>query len=87
MNKIIYGIISVLIGYLLFILIIDASSKPTNIGLSLRPIESLDIYFFGFVWIMGNTGWVIGTLLLLAYLALFYFIGLWIYKKTHRIKN
>lgn len=81
-NKIIYGLLSVLVGFVAFILIVDISSKPTNIGVSLKPIGSLETYFFGFVWAIGDIGWVIGSIALVGFLALFYFLGLWIYKKT-----
>ena len=82
-NKIIYGLLSVLVGCIAFMLIIDTSSKPTNIGFSFKPIDSLEAYFFGFVWIMGSIGWVIGSLLLIGLLISFYFVGTWIYKKSH----
>jgi len=86
--KVIYGVLSILLGYIVFILMIDLASKPTNIGISLKPLESLEIYFFGFVWIMGNIGWIIGSLLLTVFLALFYFLGVWIYKRRNtRVKQ
>lgn len=82
-NKIIYGLLSVLVGVIAFMLIIDTSSKPTNIGISFNPTDSLGAYFFGFVWIMGSIGWVLGSLLLIGLLISFYFVGIWIYKKRH----
>lgn len=82
-NKIIYGLLGVLAGCIIFILGLDVMSKPTNVGLSLNPIESLETYFFGFVWIMGSVGWVVGSIFLLGFLALLYFLGVWIYRKSH----
>lgn len=83
MNKRTYGLLCVLTGYILFILIIDSSSKPTDVGISLKPIESLETYFFGFVWGLGNLGWLIGSVLLIGFLIVFYFIGVWLYKITY----
>ena len=83
-NKIIYGIISALFGYIVFILLIDLIGKPTNIGISFKPIESIEAFLFVFVWGMGNLGWLVGSILLIGYLALFYFIGVWIYNKTRK---
>ena len=79
-NKIIVGCIGSFIGYILFILLLDVISKPSNEALTLRPIESLETYFFGFVFTMGNIGWVVGSLLLIGFLVLCYFIGTWVYK-------
>ncbi len=79
-NKIISGSIGVLVGYLVFILIIDLLSKPNNISISLKPIESMETYIFSFVYSMGNLGWVLGGLLLTGYLTLCYFLGNWISK-------
>ncbi|NLA61992.1 MAG: hypothetical protein GX857_02030 [Bacteroidales bacterium] len=78
-NKIISGTIGVLIGYTLFILLIDFLSKPINIPLAFKPIESMQTYFFSFVFTMGAVGWILGSLLLIAVLTLFYFIGVWVY--------
>lgn len=83
--KIIYAVLCLLVGYILFLLILDIASKPSNIGVSHRPIESLETYFFGFVWVMGNIGWVLGSILLIGFLTLFYFLGILIYEKRHSI--
>lgn len=80
-NKIISGCISLLVGAILFFLVIDALTKPSNISLSLQPLESLKTYFFGFAFSMGTIGWVLGSLLLTGYFIAFYIIGIWIYKK------
>lgn len=79
-NKIIAGCIGSFIGYIVFMFLVDLISKPSNVSVALRPIESLETYFFGFVFAMGNIGWVLGGLLLIGFLAVFYFIGTWIYK-------
>ncbi|MDX1365421.1 hypothetical protein [Arenibacter latericius] len=79
-NKIVSGGIGVLVGFLIFILIIDLLSKPNNVPVSLRPIESMETYVFSFVYSMGNLGWVLGSLLLIGYLVLCYFLGNWIRK-------
>ena len=79
-NKNIFGSVGILIGGILLLLIIDYSSKPNNIPLSLKPIESMQTYFFSFVFTLGNIGWVLGGLLLIGYLMLCYFLGAWIQK-------
>ncbi len=80
-KKIIYGVLSSLIGYVIFALLIDLSSKASNVALSFKPMESLGTYFFGFGWGMGIIGLVIGAILLFLYLAFFYRLGVWFYKK------
>ena len=79
-NKIIAGCIGSFIGYIVFILLVDVISKPNNVSVVLRPIESLETYFFGFAFTMGNIGWLLGGLLLIGFIAVFYFIGTWVYK-------
>ena len=79
-NKILSGCLGTLIGYILFMLIVDVVSKPSNVALSLQPIDSIETYYFSFVFGMGIVGWVLGSLLLIGYLVLFYFIGTWVYK-------
>ena len=79
-NKIIAGCIGSFIGYIVFILLVDMISKPNNVSVALRPIESLETYFFGFAFTMGNIGWLLGGLLLIGFIAVFYFIGTWVYK-------
>lgn len=78
-NKTISGTISMFIGYILFALLVDVVSKPDNVSVSFRPIESMQTYFFSFVFTMGTVGWVLGSLLLIGILMLFYFIGVWFY--------
>lgn len=78
--KIISGCLGVCIGYILLLLLIDVLSKPDNVPMSLKPIESMQTYFFGFVFSMGTLGWVLGSLLLLGYLAMFNYLGIWIIK-------
>ncbi len=80
-NKIIFGLLSVLLGFVVFMLIMDILSKPSNVEISLKPIDSLEYYYFGFVWVMGNVGWFVGSIFLIGFLALFYGLGIWIYKK------
>ena len=79
-NKIIAGCIGSFFGYIVFILLVDVISKPNNVSVVLRPIESLETYFFGFAFTMGNIGWLLGGLLLIGFIAVFYFIGTWVYK-------
>ena len=78
-NKTISGTISMFIGYILFALLVDVISKPDNVLVSFKPIESMQTYFFSFVFTMGTVGWVLGSLLLIGILMLFYFIGVWFY--------
>lgn len=84
-NKLVYGCSGVLAGYIVFMLIIDYMSKPNNISIALKPIESLQGYFFAFAFGGGTLGWILGCLLLIGFLALFYFFGIWIYniKQKH----
>lgn len=79
-NKIISGCVGLLVGYLIMILLIDVISKPDNIPVSLKPIESIETYIFTFVFTLGTFGWVLGSLLLIGYLVVFYYIGTWVYK-------
>ena len=79
-NKVFSGVVATIIGYIALILIIDVLSKPSNVSVALKPIESIETYFFGFVYGMGNIGWVLGSLLLVGFLVLFYLIGTWVYK-------
>lgn len=79
-NKVFSGIIGIIIGCALFILLVDVLSKPENVSIVFKPIESFQTYFFGFVFAMGTIGWVLGSLLLIGFLALFYFLGTWVYK-------
>lgn len=83
-NKIFSGIAGVLIGSVIFLLLVDALSKPSNVPLSIKPIDSIQAYFFGFAFSMGNFGWVLGSILLIGFLILCYFIGTWVYKITFR---
>lgn len=83
-NKKIAGGLSVLIGYIIFMLIMDLLSKPSNVPISLKPIESLQSYFFGITFSIGNIGWILGSLLLTVFLTLCYFVGTWIYKMTFK---
>lgn len=79
-NKILSGVISVIIGSSLSVLAIDLISKPDNVRVSFNPIDSLSGFFFTFVFTMGDFGWIIGGLVLIAYLSAFYFLGTWIHK-------
>lgn len=79
-NKNIFGSVGIIVGSILLLLIIDYSSKPDNIPLSLKPIESMQTYFFSFVFTLGTIGWILGGLLLIGYLVLCYFLGAWIHK-------
>ncbi|WP_027124698.1 hypothetical protein [Gelidibacter mesophilus] len=83
-NKLISGGTGILVGYVLMILFIDILSKPNNVPLALKPIESIATYFFGFTFTMGTFGWVLGSLILIGYLIIFYFIGTWINKLTFK---
>ena len=74
-SKILAGTVGLLIGYILFVLLVDATSKPSNVALAFRPIDSLKTYIFSFVFTLGTFGWIIGSVLLIAFLVLFYLIG------------
>ncbi|HTN69011.1 MAG TPA: hypothetical protein VLZ33_06080 [Dysgonamonadaceae bacterium] len=63
-NRIVSGSIGAFIGYIFFTLLIDILSKPSNFSLALKPIESIQTYFFSFVFTMGTVGCVLGSLLL-----------------------
>ena len=79
-NKILSGLISVFIGSTLSLFVMDLMSKPENVPVSLDPIDSISGFFFTFVFMMGTIGWIVGGLVLIAYLSAFYFLGTWIYK-------
>ncbi|NGX85012.1 hypothetical protein [Aequorivita sp. KMM 9714] len=79
-TKITFGLISLIIGIILFILLVDLISKPSNLPVAFDPIGSFQTYFFSFSFTLGVIGWVIGSLLFIGYLILFYFIGTWISK-------
>ena len=79
-SKILSGLISVLIGSTLSLFVMDLMSKPENVPVSLDPIDSISGFFFTFVFMMGTIGWIVGGLVLIAYLSAFYFLGTWIYK-------
>ena len=83
-NKMLSGCIGALVGYILFMLIVDIVSKPSNASVALQPIESIQTYYFSFVFGVGSVGWFLGSLLLVGYLVLFYFCGTWIYKKMFK---
>lgn len=83
-NKTISGCLAVFVGYVILLFLIDISSKPDNVPVALKPIESIQTYFFGFVFSMGTMGWILGSLLLIAYLAIFYFIGIRFHKILFR---
>ena len=79
-SKILSGLISVFIGSTLSLFVMDLMSKPENVPVSLDPIDSISGFFFTFVFMMGTIGWIVGGLVLIAYLSAFYFLGTWIYK-------
>lgn len=80
-NKRNIGLFSLIVGVNLFILSVDLLSKPSNSPLAFDPIGSFQTYFFSFGFTLGVIGWIIGSVLLIGYLILFYFIGIWISKK------
>ncbi|HLW15373.1 MAG TPA: hypothetical protein VKX30_07755 [Flavobacteriaceae bacterium] len=79
-NKNVFGSVGIIFGSILLLLIIDYSSKPDNLPLSLKPIESIQTYFFSFAFSSGTIGWILGGLLLIGYLVLCYFLGVWVQK-------
>lgn len=79
-NKILAGTIGIIIGYTLFSLLVDFISKPSNVSLAFKPIDSLQTYFFSISFTLGPIGLVLASLLLIGFLVLFYFIGAWGYK-------
>ncbi|WP_313113305.1 hypothetical protein [Aequorivita sediminis] len=80
-TKIIFGLIGLIVGVILLILSVSLLSKPSNSPLTFDPIGSFQTYFFSFGFTLGVIGWIIGSVLLIGYLILFYFIGIWISKK------
>ncbi|HUH28432.1 hypothetical protein [Gelidibacter sp.] len=86
-NRRISGGIGLLVGYIFLILLIDILSKPDNVAVSIKPIDSMATYFFGFGFTLGILGWVLGALLLIGWLALFYSIGTWIHKLMFTSKS
>lgn len=82
--KLLFGGIGVLLGVVLITLMIDWISKPSNHPLTFDIGESMSTYFFGFVFALGNVGWFLGGLLLFVILAIFYFIGIGVYRILFR---
>lgn len=80
-NRMFSGSIGILIGYVLLILAIDILSKPDNIAVSLKPFESFATYFFGFVFVLGNLGWIVGGIFLVVYFIICFRIAAWIGSK------
>ncbi|WP_313503757.1 hypothetical protein [Kaistella carnis] len=59
-------------------------SKPENVTLSLKPVESFETYFFSFAFTLGTVGWILGSLILGLFFTAFYFIGTELYKMLHK---
>lgn len=59
---------------------VSFAGKPSNAPISLNPIDALSTYFFSFAWIGGFVGTIIGAAVLVAYLALWSFVGVRIYQ-------
>lgn len=57
-NKTLSGIIGLLIGYLVFILIVDAVSKPDNFNIAIKPVEFKPISSALFLqWVLPDGFW------------------------------
>ena len=79
-KKVIFGCLGSAIVLILFSLIIDILSKPIDRSISLNPFAAIDLYLFGFGFIHGFIGIIIGMLGLVAILVLGYSIGVCVYK-------
>jgi hypothetical protein len=80
------GFFSSIIGYCVFILVMDLISKPSNVSLLFKSFEIVSSYFFGFVWAFGIFGWFLGGILLITYLAVWFWFGGKIQRKFNFIK-
>lgn len=79
--RILFSAAITLLGFFIGVVGLSFAGKPSNAPLSLDPIEALSTYFFSFAWIGGFVGTIIGAALLVAYLALWSFVGVRIYQK------
>jgi len=79
-KKLISGFIGIIVGFIVFTLMVNAMGKPSNIPISFDPIDSAQTYLFSFGYSMGIWGWILGGLLFIGVLAIFFFLGIGVYK-------
>lgn len=77
--KRIFGLAVTVLGFFVGVAGLSFAGKPSNVSISLDPIDAISTYFFSFAWVGGVLGTIIGAALLAVYLALWYFIGVRIY--------
>ncbi|MFP7572050.1 hypothetical protein [Marivita sp. S2033] len=77
--KILSGLLAAVLGFFVGVAILSFSGKPSNDPVSLNPVDALSTYFFSFSWVGGVFGTILGAVLLLAYLALWFYVGVRIY--------
>lgn len=70
-----FSLFAMLLGFFVGVAGVSLASKPSNLPVSLDPAEALATYFFSFSWVGGTLGTVLGAVLLLAYLALWFAAG------------
>ncbi|MXV37906.1 hypothetical protein GO491_04325 [Flavobacteriaceae bacterium Ap0902] len=77
-------LISIILGLIIFFLGIQWISKPNNQPLVLDPMDSIQNYLFAFTFSLGDLGYILALLFLVFYMAIFIFLGNWIYSRISR---
>lgn len=78
--KYLFASAAALLGFFIGVAGLSFAAKPSNASISLDPVEALSTYFFSFSWVGGMLGTLIGAVLLLAYLVLWFYAGVKIYR-------
>ncbi len=78
--KFLFATAAVLLGFFIGVAGLSFAAKPSDAPISLDPVEALSTYFFSFSWVGGILGTLIGAVLLLAYLVLWFYVGVKIYR-------
>lgn len=82
--KTIFGLVVAGLGFFIGVAGISYTGKPSNFPISLNPVDAFSNYFSSFAWVGGSLGSIIGAVLLVAYLALWYYVGVRIYRGVFR---
>ncbi|WP_099827502.1 hypothetical protein [Oceaniglobus indicus] len=83
--KYLCGLATALIALVVGAAALNWSARPDNAPLSLDPSEALQTYLFSVSWVAGGWGMVIGVVVLVVYVSLFYALGARTYKRlAHR---
>lgn len=72
------------IGFIIFVLMMNYLSKPSNFPLHFSPSEAFDAYYFSFVYSLGTVGFIIGTIILLTALFIILLFSNWINTRLNK---